>query len=123
MEIMERPAAIKADQKRYFTGRPCRRGHISERYTSSGQCVDCMERPAAGFVKISLECHASDRVALETIAAGMLLAHGRTPAQMGMSDDERAYWAMVKRYRAHGATTESIPRSLRTFTLPDGVDP
>lgn len=27
--------------KRYFTGRPCRRGHIVERYVSSGKCIEC----------------------------------------------------------------------------------
>lgn len=27
--------------KRYFTGEPCRRGHIVERYTCSGNCVEC----------------------------------------------------------------------------------
>jgi hypothetical protein len=27
--------------KRYFTGRPCLRGHISERYSPNGYCVEC----------------------------------------------------------------------------------
>lgn len=26
---------------RYFTGKPCRRGHIADRFTSSRQCVEC----------------------------------------------------------------------------------
>jgi hypothetical protein len=26
---------------RYFTGKPCKHGHISERYTASGACVEC----------------------------------------------------------------------------------
>lgn len=26
----------------YFTGKPCSKGHISKRYTSTGQCFDCM---------------------------------------------------------------------------------
>ena len=25
----------------FFTGRPCRRGHVTNRYTSSGVCVEC----------------------------------------------------------------------------------
>jgi hypothetical protein len=28
--------------KRYRDGRRCRRGHLGERYTSNGACVDCM---------------------------------------------------------------------------------
>ena len=26
---------------RYFTGRPCRRGHVAERYASTRTCVEC----------------------------------------------------------------------------------
>jgi hypothetical protein len=26
---------------RYFTGKPCHKGHISERYVTSGTCIDC----------------------------------------------------------------------------------
>ena len=36
-----RAAAKIAGQARYFTGRPCPRGHIAERQTSTGQCVAC----------------------------------------------------------------------------------
>jgi len=28
-------------RNRYFTGKPCRRGHISERYASNATCVEC----------------------------------------------------------------------------------
>lgn len=32
----------KASPVRYFTGQPCLRGHICERYTSNKNCVDCV---------------------------------------------------------------------------------
>lgn len=28
-------------QPRYFTGVACKRGHVSERYTNSGHCIEC----------------------------------------------------------------------------------
>lgn len=28
-------------EKRYFTGNPCPKGHVAERMTSSGRCVEC----------------------------------------------------------------------------------
>lgn len=37
----ERAAAKAAGLARYFTGRPCKHGHIAERRTSSGHCVVC----------------------------------------------------------------------------------
>jgi 5-methylcytosine-specific restriction endonuclease McrA len=39
--IVTRAAAKAAGTKRYFTGKPCKRGHVSEYYTSIAQCVAC----------------------------------------------------------------------------------
>lgn len=36
-----RRAARAAGQTRFFTGEPCSNGHIGERQTASGQCVEC----------------------------------------------------------------------------------
>jgi 5-methylcytosine-specific restriction endonuclease McrA len=39
--LVTRAEAKAAGAKRYFTGKPCKRGHICERYTSIAQCVAC----------------------------------------------------------------------------------
>jgi hypothetical protein len=36
---------------RYFTGKACRYGHISERYTASGNCIDCMTGEPRSLVR------------------------------------------------------------------------
>jgi len=41
MKIITKQHAIQNKLTRYFTGNPCKRGHISERYTISGMCCDC----------------------------------------------------------------------------------
>ena len=42
MDVLSREAARVAGLKRYFTGEPCKRGHIAERYVSgAGYCVEC----------------------------------------------------------------------------------
>jgi len=28
---------------KYYTGKPCKKGHIAERYTKSGTCVECLK--------------------------------------------------------------------------------
>ena len=38
---LTRAQARKANQKYYFTGKPCKNGHIARRYTNSGNCVEC----------------------------------------------------------------------------------
>ena len=39
--IVTRAEAKAIGAKRYFTGKPCKRGHVSEYYTSIAQCVAC----------------------------------------------------------------------------------
>lgn len=33
--------AVKNGDKHYFTGKPCKRGHVALRFTKGGGCVDC----------------------------------------------------------------------------------
>lgn len=40
-EIIDRRAAFAAGKTRYYTGTPCKQGHIAERYVSTGGCVEC----------------------------------------------------------------------------------
>lgn len=43
-DLPSSPKAAKAvNSPHYFTGRPCKRGHISLRYTSTAQCKDCID--------------------------------------------------------------------------------
>lgn len=46
MELLSRDEALLAGRARYFTGKPCHRNHISERYVSGYTCVECRSTPA-----------------------------------------------------------------------------
>lgn len=37
----ERAAALEKGLTRYFTGRPCKHGHVAERSAKSGECITC----------------------------------------------------------------------------------
>ena len=41
MQIIDRADATAQGLSKYFTGKPCKKGHICERYTKFGVCVDC----------------------------------------------------------------------------------
>lgn len=41
MQIVTRAQALTLKQNKYYTGRPCRRGHDSPRYTGNATCVAC----------------------------------------------------------------------------------
>lgn len=46
MECISRRDAIQQGLTKYYTGKPCRRGHIAERYTA-GACVQCVSERKA----------------------------------------------------------------------------
>lgn len=41
MELVARQDALERGLSRYFTGGPCKHGHVSERFTKSWKCVEC----------------------------------------------------------------------------------
>lgn len=43
MEIIRAREAFDKGLKRYFSGEPCKYGHIAERMISNGSCVDCLK--------------------------------------------------------------------------------
>jgi hypothetical protein len=49
MQIVDRKTAAQAGLSRFYTGRPCRSGHDSERYTASGNCIVCHQKRAEEF--------------------------------------------------------------------------
>lgn len=42
MKIISRAEAKQLGLKKYFSGEKCTKGHLSERYTSKGSCIECL---------------------------------------------------------------------------------
>ena len=76
---MKRANAAEAGMFKYFTGRPCTRGHLTLRYTKTGGCIACnniahQERSKKlrevvsvkqqGLTKVTLHVHPNDVKAL-----------------------------------------------------------
>lgn len=56
MQISTRKEALDAKNKRFFTGRPCARGHVAERYTRNGSCVICQKDSVSKYqAKFTME--------------------------------------------------------------------
>ncbi len=41
LKIISKEQAVREELKKYFTGIPCKNGHISERSVSTGKCISC----------------------------------------------------------------------------------
>jgi len=48
-QIVTRGQAADRGLVRYFTGKACVNGHLSERWTTTGNCLDCAKRTAEEF--------------------------------------------------------------------------
>ena len=49
LQIISRQDAYEQGQKRYYTGVPCKWGHLSERYVRTQGCIDCLRQFSAKF--------------------------------------------------------------------------
>lgn len=93
-EMMLLPAtkerAIVANSAYYYTGKPCRRGHVSHRYTSSANCVGCVaekrNKPqilSKGKPRVSAE---NQKRALAALDAAMKSYTPENPCKRGHSE-------------------------------------
>ena len=68
MEVIERWVAAVSDHPKYYTGKRCKRGHNSQRYTSTGACVQCRQmqytvkkrKLTTNHVQVNLIMHKDD---------------------------------------------------------------
>jgi hypothetical protein len=42
-EIITRPQARDRGLGKYMTGKPCKHGHVAERRTDTGNCIECQQ--------------------------------------------------------------------------------
>lgn len=75
MEIITRSAAIRAGLKKYFTGEPCKNGHLAERYVQSCTCELCIRGDVPNSIvspkqpsQVSLDRLAIDRLKADAAA-------------------------------------------------------
>ena len=85
--IQTRGEASQLGQSKYYTGRNCKYGHISQRYVSSGLCISCISARSKGFkrnrdaarnglVPVSLMLHPDDAKAVQDYAAVLKTQRG-----------------------------------------------
>lgn len=53
--VIGREDAMASGLKRYFTGIPCKNGHLSERFTLSTVCIECATKRSEAWRKANME--------------------------------------------------------------------
>ena len=100
MQVISRREACKKELKRFFTGKPCKHGHIAERFISSHMCRECNRLNGYNRTPQQIERYnAQQRVYKRT------LGDDRTPQQIERYNASRRIENMrpeqIERTRAH----------------------
>ena len=78
--VMTRREAFDAGLKKYWTGKPCNRGHVALRNVRTGACCDCLRfyadaRQDDGLYSCTVRIPATAAGALADFVAALVLAH------------------------------------------------
>jgi len=90
MEIILRAAAIQLGRNKYFTGKPCKRGHLSERYVITSGCIECLRAERTGLQvarnlalqgihPFTFRLHADDHAAARAFCNALNMNRGLAP--------------------------------------------
>jgi len=117
--LLTRRQAAESGQKRYYTGRPCNKGHDCQRFTSTGVCVLC----ASGYVKsynsrltkqraahaagvFTYSLHPDDHATALAICQALDMQRGRVPATVEAAPPPEPFDPIAARQKAFGKIAE-----------------
>ena len=115
MEIISRQEAQAKGLKRYFTGEPCKNGHVAERQTSNSTCMECArfkDKKRNGTPKRKASHTASRNRNIETMRARDR-ARGKQPERMAANRD----WKEKNREQHNAASVEYTRKRLAVDPL------
>jgi hypothetical protein len=61
MQPLSRPEAIASGSRWYFTGKPCKRGHIAKRQTNNKGCSECQKAAYARWESKNLATRSAEK--------------------------------------------------------------
>ncbi len=56
-KVIRRFSAINQGLTRYFTGKPCKNGHVAERLTANGDCIICKRSSRSDWARRNRDCY------------------------------------------------------------------
>lgn len=85
-QIIGRARAGLEDKKWYYTGKTCKHGHLSRRYTTNGKCYQCnreqsrsrykLHRENCPAVEVMVMVHPDDRATIKRAARALRDSRG-----------------------------------------------
>lgn len=107
--IISRKEAKKSGLNRYFTGRPCPAGHITERVVNNGECVKCKNIRVAAYRKRHRKQRTS--IGMKILA---LMSRANMRNKYGISEEQYNEMLIAQNYKcALCGNEESQPKKKR----------
>ena len=103
--------------KRYFTGKSCRRGHVSERYSSNATCVECAKETMAKWRKNNRSSYNEYHSDYEPQRRRRMVLERATPVwvdELGIQDVSSQCERMSASMRMRFVLDHSVPLRGRT---------
>ncbi len=116
---LDRARAVANGEVHYFTGKPCKRGHLAKRTVSDNACVVC----SSDKTKVWRKNRSSDPEFKARVAAYAAQDRARHPEQYKermrkwVESRDEAYW-LTKRAKVHGL---SLDQFLEMFNSTGGA--
>ena len=104
----ERAEALLAGLAYYFTGRPCRRGHVSKRRTSNGMCHRCLLDDKRARYSQKLGYRTRAEITAETHAATRVC-----PKCERVFPNTKEFFVLLRKVQPSGTVTIYLSRECR----------
>lgn len=110
MQILTRADAYRLGLKKFYTGHPCRNGHIAERYVSTKGCIECLRgAPAEALTKLTFMVDPRDADTLKEYADALITARALTPETPDEAKEKKRR-TLTNNLRRAGCPEEEIER-------------
>lgn len=88
MKIVSRQQAIEQKLTRYFTGKPCKHGHIAEKLLSNRTCIECQLKRKSDW---------GNQPHIKTASIARANAHNKANPEMHLARTRKRQAALLKR--------------------------
>lgn len=134
MNTISRNEAVNSGLPRFFTGKPCKYGHLSERYVTTGACIQCLRNSAAKYrqagslgqartVRLAAYVHPDDAEKVYQTIDYLNKMRGLPAAQRPADPNGTPWEVYVRSWLTRPPTSRPSLASVRSSAVARGITP
>lgn len=136
MTPISRHDAAVVGLARFFTGKPCKNDHLSERYVTTGACIACLREHSARYrvggpiraatvpsVRLATYVHPADAETVYKLIDYLNLKRGLPTAQRPVSKEGTPWEVYVRSWLRRPVTNRPSMADVRASAISRGIKP